>query len=309
MFKNDQILKKKVLISVLNYNNFESTKKCVFSILDCSLNNIEIYIVDNNSPDKSYQKLKDLFNELKVVKSKFNNGYAAGHKIAVNYAIENKFDFIWVLNNDLTVRKESLQELLLAYNSYGTGIYGSITLKSENPDVVNFGGGNTDNTIEAFDYNAYEDCLLEDYYKKTIFRKVQSVEGSSMLIPLEIIKKYGFMREDLFMYGEETDYCYRLKKLGISSFIVPESVVVHKGAESLKKSKHLESYYRRRNILYFEKEHYGVSIFKNIKKIAGLLPIIKFFLKQMSYIKQNKDLYYLNLACIHALIGKKGKLS
>ena len=113
------------------------------SILDCSLKNVEIYIVDNSSPDNSYQKLKDFFKDLKVIKSKSNNGYAAGHKIAVNYAIKNKFDFIWVLNNDLTVRKETLQKLLLGYYSFGTGIYGSITLKSENPDIVNFGGGNT----------------------------------------------------------------------------------------------------------------------------------------------------------------------
>ena len=249
---------KKILISVLNYNNFKSTKNCVLSILDCSLKNIEIYIVDNNSPDNSYQKLKDFFKDLNVVKSKNNNGYAAGHKISVNYAIENEFDFIWVLNNDLTVRKETLQKLLLAYDTFGNGIYGSITLKSENPDIVNFGGGNTDNINKAFDYNAYEGFVLEDYNKKTSLRKVQSVEGSSMLIPLEVIKEHGFMREDFFMYGEETDYCYRLKKLGIPSYIVPKSVVIHKGAESLKNSKHLESYYRRRNLLYFEKEHYGV---------------------------------------------------
>ena len=146
----------KVLISVLNYNNFESTKKCVLSILDCSLKNVEIYIVDNNSPDNSYQKLKDFFKDLKVISSKFNNGYAAGHKIAVNYAIENNFEFIWVLNNDLIVRNDTLQKLLLAYDSKGTGIYGSITLKSENPDVVNFGGGNTDDINEEFDYNAYD---------------------------------------------------------------------------------------------------------------------------------------------------------
>jgi GT2 family glycosyltransferase len=297
----------KVLISVLNYNNFESTKKCVYSILDCSLKNVEIYIVDNNSLDNSYQKLKDLFNELRVVKSKFNNGYAAGHKIAVNYAVENKFDFIWILNNDLTVRNETLQKLLLAYDSCGIGIYGSITLKSENPDVVNFGGGNTDNTIEAFDYNAYEGFLLEDYHKKTRLRKVQAVEGSSMLIPIDFINDYGFMKEDFFMYGEETDYCYKLKKLGISSFVVPESVVVHKGAESLKKIKHIEKYYRRRNILRFEKEHYGKSVLKNIQKRVGLIALIKFFLKHILFMKQKKDLYYLNLACLHALFGIKGK--
>ncbi len=298
----------KVLISVLNYNNFESTKKCVLSILDCSLKYVEIYIVDNNSPDNSHQKLKDLFKEIKVVKSNFNNGYAAGHKIAVSYAIENEFDFIWILNNDLIVRKESLQKLLLAYDSYGHGIYGSITLKSENPDVVNFGGGSTDDIKEAFDYNAYEDYLLEEYYKKTSFRKVQSIEGSSMLIPLELIKEYGFMREDFFMYGEETDYCYRLKKLGISSFIVPESVVVHKGAESLKNSKHLESYYRRRNLLYFEKEHYGVSILKNLSKRVGLTKVIKFFMKNLFVNSDKNELYYLNIANIHALMRIKGIL-
>jgi GT2 family glycosyltransferase len=297
----------KVLISVLNYNNFESTKNCVLSILDCSLKNVEIYIVDNNSPDNSYQKLKDFFKDLKVINSKSNNGYAAGHKIAVNYAIKNKFDFIWVLNNDLTVRKETLQKLLLGYDSFGAGIYGSITLKSENPDIVNFGGGNTEDINKDFSYNAYEGCLLDEYYKKTKLRKVQSVEGSSMLIPLEVIKKHGFLREDFFMYGEETDYCYRLKKLGVSSFIVPESVVVHKGAESLKNRKYLESYYRRRNILYFEKEHYGLSIFKNLQKRVGIINLTKFFIIQKLFEKQKNEMYYLNLACLHALIRKKGK--
>ena len=299
---------KTILISVLNYNNFESTKNCVLSILNCSLKNIEIYIVDNNSPDNSYKKLRDFFKDLKVIKSMSNKGYAAGHKIAVNYAIENMFDFIWVLNNDLTVRKETLQKLLLAYNFYGTGIYGSITLKSENPDVVNFGGGNTDDINKAFDYNAYEGCLLEDYNKKSQLRKVQSVEGSSMLIPLEIIKNHGFMREDFFMYGEETDYCYKLKKQGISSYIVPESVVVHKGSESLKNSKHLESYYRRRNILYFEKEHYGVSILTNLQKKVGIINLIKFFVSHLFFFKQNDELYYLNLANLHAIMGRKGNI-
>ena len=54
------------------------------------------------------------------------------------------------------------------------------------------------------------------------------------------------------MYGEETDYCYRLKKLGIKSYVVPKSIVIHKGSESMKGKHYLEAYYRRRNFLYFE---------------------------------------------------------
>jgi GT2 family glycosyltransferase len=111
------------------------------------------------------------------------------------------------------------------------------------------------------------------------------------------------------MYGEETDYCYRLKKVGISSYVVPESVVVHKGAESLKNSKHLESYYRRRNILYFEKEHYRLSILKNLQKRSGIVSLIKFFLLNKIFANQKEELYYLNLAYIHAMLGKKGRIS
>ena len=116
------------------------------------------------------------------------------------------------------------------------------------------------------------------------------------------------MREDFFMYGEEVDYCYRLNKLGIKSYVVPESIVVHKGAESLKEKKYLEKYYRRRNFLFFENNHYGISIFKNIAIKSGIINSNKFFISFFINFKTKDDLYYLNLANFHALINKKGKL-
>ena len=110
------------------------------------------------------------------------------------------------------------------------------------------------------------------------------------------------------MYGEETDYCYRLKKLGISSFIVPKSVVLHKGGESLKNSKNLESYYRRRNFLYFERSYYGLSIIKNIKKRVGIISFFKYFVLHIIKLTNKDNNYYINLANLHALINRKGKL-
>jgi GT2 family glycosyltransferase len=297
-----------VLISVLNYNNFNSTKKCVNSLIQYIRDGEEIFIIDNNSPDNSFIKLKDTFKTIKVVKSKVNGGYASGHKIAVDYAINNNFELIWILNNDLTVREKTLIELSKAYIKNGLALYGSITLKSEKPDIINFGGGKIDDISKPFNYNSYENISLENYNNKTGFRAVQSIEGSSFVIPAKVIKKHGFMREDFFMYVEETDYCYRLNKLGIKSYVVPESIVVHKGAESLKEKKYLEKYYRRRNFLFFENNHYGISIFKNIAIKSGLINSIKFFISFFINFKTKDDLYYLNLANFHALINKKGKL-
>tara|TARA_B110001450_G_scaffold39968_1_gene35819 strand:+ start:71 stop:982 length:912 start_codon:yes stop_codon:yes gene_type:complete len=297
-----------VLISVLNYNNYKATKECLTSLLKFHFTGSEILIIDNNSPDNSFLDLKREFPKLKIHKSKFNGGYAYGHKISADYAIKNNFELIWILNNDLTVRKNTLQELISAYKTHGIGLYGSITLKSEDPDIVNFGGGITDDISKPLNYNDFEGYSIEKYNQETDFRKVQSVEGSSFLIPTKTIKNHGFMREDFFMYGEETDYCFRLNKTGIKSYVIPTSIVIHKGADSLKEKKYLEKYYRRRNFLFFEKIHYGIPVFKNISVKHGIINCIKYFISFYIKFKPKDDLYYLNLANFHALINKKGKL-
>lgn len=297
-----------VLISVLNFNDFLSTKKCVESLNKYIKDGEEILVIDNNSPDNSFKKLKNNFNNIKIIKSKINGGYASGHKIAVEYAIHKNFELLWILNNDLTVREDTLSELISAYLMHGVGIYGSISLKSEKPDIINFGGGSTEDISKPFNYNDYENFSLKDYNIETRFRAVQSVEGSSLLIPTKIIKKHGFMSEQYFMYGEETDYCYRLKRLGIKSYVVPKSIVIHKGSESMKGKYYLEAYYRRRNFLYFEKNNYGISIVKNIHRRVGIMSLIKFFIYYLLKYKNKDYEYYLNLGNLHALINKKGKL-
>ena len=67
-------------------------------------------------------------------------------------------------------------------------------------------------------------------------------------------------------------------------------------------------YYRRRNILYFEKRHYKISKIINIQLKTGLLSLLKYSIK-ISFSKPIKnDIYYINLANIHALFNIKGKL-
>ena len=55
-------------------------------------------------------------------------------------------------------------------------------------------------------YAELKELYPEDY-------EVESVEGSSMLIPMAVIEKYGFMHADFFMYGEDIDLSYKLQKI------------------------------------------------------------------------------------------------
>jgi len=277
------------------------------------IENYDICVVDNNSTDGSYEKLKEKLTIKYLIKSDKNDGYAAGHKISANIAVNDGYAVLWVLNNDLTVRENSLVALIDAYRMYPEGIFGSISIVSENPDIMGFGGGLTDDINKPFNYNEFDGWSLTEYQKKFDVHPVQSVEGSSIFIPVDIIKKHGFMAIDFFMYGEETDYCYRLAKLGIKSYVVPQSVVIHEGAKSFKgehETSFISAYYRRRNYLYIAKNHFNEPITKKIKQ-QGFVNLLKFFIKYWSSGKKhkinNRTLYYINLANIHALLGRRGK--
>lgn len=305
----------KVIISVLNWNNFQDTLRCLSFLKELNYDNYEITVVDNNSTNNSVVEIRNIFPEINLIRSPGNNGYAGGHALAVEYAIEQDAELIWILNNDITVRKDSLLNLVKAYARKKNAIYGSITLSSENPDIIEFGGGLSISSSEEFDYNRFKGIFLTEYFNKTDEREVQSVEGSSVLIPVKIIKSYGFMGTFYFMYGEDTDYCYYLRTKGISSIIVPSSVIIHKGAASFEyneKLSFISDYYRRRNYLLFRKNFYNWSNKKIIFKQGGTIPLLKFFIKYLFFSNKkfrikNKNLYFINLATIHAILGIKGK--
>ena len=303
----------KVLISVLNWQYYEATISCVHSVLKTDYKNFEIVIIDNDSPNDSFVKLKNAFPELMVIKSTENNGYAAGHSISLEIARQKNADLFWILNNDLLVEENSLSTLVEAFHKNKNGIYGSVTLKSKNPDIVDFAGGESPQMKSSvLSYNIYQGYKSEDLPEIPV-REVQSVEGSSMLVPMEIIRKYGFMNTDFFMYGEETDYCLRLKKLGISSFVVRNSRVLHEGAGSFHDADSLSvvpAYYRRRNFFRIMKEHYHWSTWKCLNQPESIIRKMKFLIKCQGVRDfKNKNLpdYYRLIGSIDGAINRKSR--
>ena len=80
--------KSRVLISVLNYNNFESTKYCIYSILKSDYKNFEILIIDNKSLDDSFTHLKKEFKEINCIQYFSNRFETINHQIN-NYRKNN----------------------------------------------------------------------------------------------------------------------------------------------------------------------------------------------------------------------------
>lgn len=303
----------KVLLSIINWNQYEYTIRCIQSLKQLDYDNFEIVVVDNCSKNDSVAQIKKAIPKMKLIALKTNLGFAYGHSKAVDYAKENAFDLIWILNPDLIVHPKSLEALVQAYKVTPNGVFGSVSVDDFESRLIDFGGGHEmKDGKEVTSYNFYEKKHWRELPKQN--REVSCVEGSSILIPLAVIDRCGFMDNQFFMYGEETDYCYGLRKKGVKSYMANDSIVVHYGATTFLINEELDyirRYYRMRNYLVFSKRHKNMKNIDLLNKKGGLLAFIKFYIKWMflSAAEKKKDFgnYIENLAIIHALIGRTGK--
>jgi GT2 family glycosyltransferase len=256
--------------------------------------------------------LKLSFPELQILRSTENQGFASGHFENYLIAKELKADLFWILNSDLEVNPDSLSVLVNAYLKMGDHLYGSVSLNPNSPELVDFGGAEwKESSNEKLTYNNWKNRSYSELIAKyTNPCEVESVEGSSMLIPMNVIEEHGFMQLDFFMYGEETDYCYRLRKKGVKSFVVPYSLVQHHNEGSTKLSPRLKAipaYYRRRNALRFSIEHMGMTRWEAFGYKNGTIANLKTIL--IGRRKGSDELnYFYALGCLHAFLGIKGKV-
>lgn len=304
----------KVLISILNWNAAESTCKTVNSVLLSEYTNFAILIIDNHSADDSLKTLKTAFPLLEIIKASKNLGYAGGHKISAKRTLEKNFDLLWILNNDVEVYPFTLSKFIEAYNRNGDSLLGSVSLQEDGKTIL-IGGGSELVNKEVDLSIPYNQHGGKNYFETVMEeRPVSDLEGASFIIPVNVIKQYGFMDTRFFLYGEESDYCYRLRnRYNVSSIIVPSATVIHLASKSFRLSPRLpliKAYYLTRNSHLL---HYRYFRNNRLEGNGGILHFLRFFFNHY-FIVRSKDKdseywmrYYTKLGAFHGLLRFKGK--
>lgn len=221
-------MNKKVAIILLNYCGTEDTLACIESLEKIDYKSFDIIIVDNDSPDDSYERLKKELEGGKhiLIKAAGNDGFAKGNNIGIDYAMEAGYDYVLLLNNDTLVEENFLTELVRCYEEHeNSGIVGAKILYEGKRNYIWYGGGEIDfKRFYGFHYGIEEeDTGLYDEEKEIDF-----ITGCVMLIGREVIEKIGGLPEGYFMYFEDVDYCIRVKEAGYSLYYCPTSIVYHK---------------------------------------------------------------------------------
>lgn len=194
--------------------------------------------------------------QLVLIKNEMNFGYAEGNNIGMRYALKAGAEYVLLLNNDTTVDKNFLTELVAVAEDDSTiGAIGPKIYSYDTPGViettgacVNFWTGraialNWKKTDDALEPRGTEGLLSVDY-----------IYGACFLIGRRVIQAVGLLDPLYFVYGEELDWCIRISRAGYKIMCDLNSKVWHKGMASTSKTKVFSQYYLERNrVIYMRK--------------------------------------------------------
>ena len=246
-----------VSVIVLNYNAGELLVNCVNSLKKSEYTNLEILVVDNISSDGSQKKCKEKFPDIKLIQNDKNLGYCGGNNIGIKQA---KGKFIVILNPDTIVEPNCINELILAYNKFGEGLYQPKILSLNEENIIQ----STGNMLHVFGFGFARDKGNKVEEKIEEIEEIGYASGTCLFTSREVIDKVGLLDEFLFLYHDDLDLGWRAAQIGINSYYVPKSKIFHVESYSLKWSSK-KFYWLERNRKYCILTHYSKKTYDKMR--------------------------------------------
>lgn len=251
-------------IIIVNYKTKDLTVACIESVFSSITSyNYEIILIDNSSNDGTIEAVSDLFPEVTTITNTDNVGFSKANNQGIRIA---KGRYVLLLNSDTIVQQDTIQTMLPFMDE--NPIVGASGCKIVLPD------GSLDKackrgfpTPSASFYYAFGFSKLFPkiprfnqyqlgYLSPDEAYPIDSLVGAFMLIRREAIEQVGMLDEEFFMYGEDIDWCYRIKQAGWVNYYYPKTQIVHyKGASSRRKPYKIIYEFHRAMILFHNK-HY-----------------------------------------------------
>jgi GT2 family glycosyltransferase len=240
-----------VFAIILNWNDFDSTKKCMESLRKARYGNLHFVVVDNASTDKSEELIHQEFPDTPLLVADRNGGYAYGMNIGVRYALRHNADYVLVMNNDMLVEEDFLMHMiepLLQDETIGT--VSPKVLYMDFPDTIYCAGGQV-SLLRCCGLAMHRGKRREAF--GTEDREISFAEGSCILIRSEVFRAVGYFDEKFFMYFEDIEFSNRVNKKYKLSFAY-RAVVYHKSGAGHTWTVHTpmyQYYYTRNRLLFF----------------------------------------------------------
>ena len=264
-----------VSICIVSWNTKDLLRKCIQSIIDKTFKlEYEIVVVDNDSKDGSFDMVKELYPYYRIIQSGRNVGFAKANNIAAAHASGK---YILYLNPDT----EMLSNAIYGMHKYmeKNDDYGAVGCKILNTD------GTIQYTCARSFPNPYKQfCELSGinrifpnipafssiemhYWDHKESRDIDCISGACMMVRKEVVDALNGFDENIFMYAEDVDLCYRIKKKGWKIYYLADEIIMHHEGASTKKAtnKYFSTLQLRDSSVYFLAKHYGAAKARHYK--------------------------------------------
>jgi O-antigen biosynthesis protein len=217
-------------VVIVNYNVKHFLEQCLHSVLKASCNiSTEIFVVDNHSADGSNQLVREKFPNVILIENKENVGFSKANNQAIKQA---KGKYILLLNPDTVVEEDTFVKTIAFMEKHpeagGLGVKmidgkGNFLPESKRglptPWVAfckMFGLSKLFPKTKRF--GEYHLSYLSDHE----IHSVDVLAGAFMMLRMEVLNQTGLLDETFFMYGEDIDLSYRIKKAGYHNYYFPK---------------------------------------------------------------------------------------
>lgn len=254
-----------VSIIIVNYKTRQLTLDCLASVYASQTSyHYEVIVIDNASHDSSVEAIRELYPDVQLIANQNNTGFAVANNQGLEVA---KGRYILLLNSDTVVQPDTLHTMIYFMDRHPEmGASGcKVILPDGSLDKACKRGFPTPSA--SFYYAFGISRLFPDRPKFNQYQlghlspddeyPVDCLVGAFMLVRRETIEQVGGLDETFFMYGEDIDWCYRIKEAGWGIFYYPRTYIVHYKGGSARRKPLKITYEFHRAMWVFHRKHYA----------------------------------------------------
>ena len=276
-------------VIILNYNVRYFLEQCVFSVQKAlEVIDGEIIVVDNNSSDDSCEMMKSRFPNIKLIENKENLGFPKGNNIGV---AEAKGEYICILNPDTVVAEDTFAKVITRFETISSevGIIGCKLIDGTGNFLPESKRGVPTPWV-AFTkifglYKLFPNSSWFNQYYAQHLNEDQSGEvdilvGAFMVVKRSLYLEIGGFDENCFMYSDDIDLSFTVKKLGKQNYYFADTTVIHyKGESTVRDGLYMKRF--REAMQFFYKKHFKKSVVFDVMMKMGAIVF--------SFIKKNQQ--------------------
>ena len=270
---------KKISVVILNWNGVGMLQKFLPKVVEYSaMEGVEVCVADNASTDESVSYLQTNFPNVRLIVLDKNYGFADGYNKALQQV---EAEYVVLLNSDVEVTPHWLEPLVEYMNTHPEVAACQPKIRAErNKAYFEYAGAS----------GGYLDCFGYPFCRGRIFDVVEKDEGqyndvapifwatgAALFIRLKDYREAGGLDGRFFAHMEEIDLCWRLRSRGRGIVCIPQSVVYHVGAATLKRENPRKTFLNFRNNLLMLYKNLPEKELKKVMFVRGLLDWVATF--------------------------------